>query len=281
MIDNKIAMKLKRFTFLLIAAVLLLTGCAGQGVREKSATDAALYISYISEEVDNSIIRLQKDLKLNFRQTEILYLMKSDLLAKVPEVREHLFSFQMALTRLLEKEAVSEDEVSELFKALNLYEIVFKETVVRRFVELHATLSPEQKERMASYLDKGKHMPFRLKPFPFGHYGREFRALYKELALTGEQKKEIKESGKELRKLAKENKAELKAQAQKQKEDLKALILADSVTEEEFDALAAQSMLKYSDFHSLNVKNIVEFHRGLSKEQREVLIRFIADFNPL
>lgn len=281
MIDNKIAMRLKRFTFLLIVAVMLFTGCAGQGAREKGAADAALYISQLSEEIDNSIIRLQKDLNLSFRQTEILYLMKSDMLAQIPAVREQFFTFQMNLTRLLESDSVSEEEVAELLKALNLYETIFKESVVKRFVELHATLSTEQKERLASYLDKGNHMPFRKKSFPFGHYGREFRELYKELALTGEQKRELREFGKELRQLGKEKKSELKEQARERKAELKRLILADTVTEEEFDTLAAAAMIDFADFQALSVRNIREFHNSLSREQREVLIRFIADFNPL
>lgn len=274
-------MQLKRVLVIMIAAIILLSGCRRESVREKTTAHMVEYIEYISSETDRAIADLQKSLKLDFQQTEILYLLKSDLLAKIPEIREMVFAFQLDLAELLDKEEVTEAEVEQLFANLDIYEKVLKETVVRRFVELHATMNREQKERLVAYLDGKRVLPFKVKPFPFLNYGSEIRELVRDLALTREQKKEMRLFGRKMRKLAIENRGEIKELAKEKKAALRALILSDEVSEEDFNRLVAESMLGIKEFKALTIEQFISFHKGLSREQRDLLIRFISSFNPL
>lgn len=268
-----------------IIMTILAVGCKSTGTvkinSDEYAGSLVSYINYSSKVMDNAIEKVQKDLDLDIKQIEILLLMKSDLLAKVPEARKMAVSFQAALIEVLEKDSISEEDLNALYAELNVYDVILRDTVVARLIELHGTLNYSQKEKLASYLDKGLRINTpSSKPVsaPVYKIARKARKMYRELKLTKEQKKMGREFAREMFELMKDEKKTLQEESRARKEELRKLILSDSIEIAQVDALYRDSIALYDGLKERAAENIVDFYGTLSEQQKGTLVTFVSDF---
>lgn len=268
-----------------VIMVLVATGCQSKKSTKIDGNEYAgsmvFYVNYSGKVVDNVIEELQRDLKLNIQQTEILLLMKSDLLAKVPEVRSMAVSFQAKLITVLEKETITEDDVNELYAELDVYNQILRDTVVVRLVELHRTLDVKQKEKLASYLDKGKIIPLpAAKPVAAPVYKVTNRTyqLYRELNFSRDQIVMEMKYAREMKGLLKDKMKSLKKEGIAQKEALKELIMSDSFDVAQIDAIFNENIALFDDMKEKTTENIVAFHASLTESQKNSLVSYVSDF---
>lgn len=270
------------FTFIM---VILTTGCTGNKTTKIDSDDYAgsmvSYINYSGRVLDNVTAELQRDLDLNVKQTEILLLLKSDLLAKVPEAREMVSAFQVNLIELLEKETITADDVNSLYAELDVYNVIMRDTVITRLIELHSTLNDKQKEKLALYLDRGKIISTpAAKPVyaPVHKVTRKTIKMYRELKLTREQIAFEMAYAREMRSLFQDKMKTIKKEGLAQKEALKELILSDSIEIAQVDAIYQDSTALFDDMKEKTTDNIVAFHGMLSEQQKGTLAAYLSDF---
>lgn len=275
----------KRTVLLFLVILLLgLSGCGRSGAGEKDSKDAAfmvVFIYQIDKIINKKIIRIQKKLKLNADQAEILYLLKSDLFAKIPEAREMVFELQMNMIDLLDKEQLTKYDVVQVMNEFDVYEKILKDTVVKRMIELHGKLNREQKEKLAEILDKGMLMYFPVRPINITSIRKYGIRLYRELALTGKQKRIFKEYGLDVAGHFSARKKELKRHGLKQKEQFRQMILSDTIDINEVDDIMKANIGLLDEFKEITGTALVKFHLTLSEKQKEVLVKYIAGFDQI
>lgn len=268
----------------ILIVFMFFTGCRNLDLEQKKidldAKDMINQIELYDDIFDKDIEDLQHWLVLSPEQAEILYLLKSDLLAKVPDVREMLFAFQLKVIELIEMESISQEDITALLDEINFYEKILKETSVTRLLELHATLSDKQKEKLAFYVDKGKIMIFpTFMPIGSTRFKKSGGKLYRELAFNREQKKLVRKAKGELVKLLRGKKKTFRKDFLDYRKQVKELILSESIQPEQIDSMMNEKMEYFADIKELAFNTLIEFHGLLTNQQKEVLVKFISEFN--
>jgi len=272
-------MMIKRIIFSLILLTVIFSCAQKEDPKTKYAKNMVLYVNYFTSFMDLNISYMQRDLKLDVKQTEILYNLKNDLLAKIPEMRLVFYKFQMNCMDLLEKDQASIEKIEQLFDQITLYDAIFKDTVVKRFVELHSTLSDNQKKKMAKYLDNGRIILLPAKYIPTGTLFSDLVDLYYDLDLSIRQILDLSLYAIELKKEFRKDMKNLKSTLLDQKKLIKQLILSPSIKEEDINSIITKDMFLLKNFNEKTAGNFIDFYQELDEGQRKTLYNFIVNFN--
>ena len=130
-------MKKKAALFVTFMLLFFLSNCTDspEEKNDHNAKILVLIMNNFNKTYDYNLNKIQNDLKLDFKQTEILYVLKSRLLNKIPDVRQMVFNFQLELIKLLEKDSINESDTMALINKLNIVEVNFKDIINRQFIE--------------------------------------------------------------------------------------------------------------------------------------------------
>jgi len=276
---------MKKNFIILTFLLFIFLGCATKEGGLKENINAKLmvnYVNYFNLVADKVINDFESDLKLSVEQTEILYLTKSELLAKIPDIRQMVFGFQMKMIEKLSKEKVEYKDSLETAMTLDFYEKIFKPVLVKRIVELHKTLSVKQKEKLVKYLDGGKIMTFPSISIPNASYfSNKAINLILDIKLTVPQLLDALSYSNEIKKLGYEKRIEFFKESKTLKNDIKQLILKDSLAEKDIDDLFNKYLKMFETLKTKTLELITDFVNDLSGEQKKVLSDFISSFNSI
>ena len=237
------------------------------------------YINYFTAFMDLNIADIKKDLKLNQKQSEILYSLKNDMISKIPEIRQIIYNFQLDFIELLDSDEATEEDINKLIEDLNFYEMIFKDTVVKRFIELHSTLDKKQKKKVANYFEYGKIiiLPAKYVPTDFIiNYGLD---LVSKLDLRLMQMVVVLGSGLGIKEEFEKNMFTFQKKFFDKRKILKKIILSDLITEKDVTGILTKDMFIFESLKDTAVDGIIELYEELEDEQKDVLYDFVLNFN--
>ncbi|HBD95250.1 MAG: hypothetical protein A2015_09445 [Spirochaetes bacterium GWF1_31_7] len=273
-------MKINLKKIVSVLVLLTIISCATKKTDEEYYAEILVdYVNYFSNILDRDIAFFQRKLNLNANQTQILYMMKRDLLSKIPDLRQVIFNFQMKLVEALEKDTAEYDDVKVVFDQLNLYSPIIRETVMMRFIELHSTMSTQQKEKLAKYIKSGSTRLYVIKTPPYALFERKFFEFNRQLDLTVKQMVILLGYNKDVKKAYRANKKNINKEGRLLQVFASNLIVADSIDIETVDKRMNESLALFDGIIDVSTKRTLLFFNSLSREQKKATIAFITAFN--
>lgn len=273
---------IKKLLSLLIIIVLLSSCTASK--KEKDNRDLfadmiVLYANHVNKIIDKKILLLQRKLALNLTQTEMLFILKGELISIIPEIRHMIFSSQIIAIELLEHDDPQIADVNKFYEKMDIYNQIMRDTIVARMIEFHSTLNHKQKEKIVKMLDHGQLFSFPLKYYGFRKIFKSFHELYRHLNFTKKQRKELSTLFDTQTKKTRENNKTLIHELEAQKKNLKKMILAESITITEIDTMADDIQHALENHKQQTAQAVLDFCNILDAEQKTMLIEFISGFD--
>jgi Spy/CpxP family protein refolding chaperone len=131
---------LKLFTYLMIGFFII---SCGRGKR------------WNSEKIANKIVKhVSSELKLNDSQKKQLEEIKTGYLEKKKTHRKNTKGERMKLMEMVKKDSIDKNQVSEIYSKMDKSKAETREWLTDQLIEFHKTLSPEQKEKLVSMMEK-------------------------------------------------------------------------------------------------------------------------------
>ncbi len=272
---------MKKFLIVLTAGLILL-GCVNKkSDSEYYAEMMVKHINHYSKSIDADIEMLQKQIRLNSEQTEILYMAKRDLMSKIPDLRQMIYKIQMKTISILEKDTIQKEDVSAVFKEADIYNLVVRDAIIKNLITLHDTMTPEQKQKFAKIVD-GRGMVFmapQIKFMPTNLFLKKYLEFRKDFKLTQGQLKEIFVNMNGIKKNFMNNGKIFAGKFKELKIFVKDLILSDKIDIGIIDQKIAAETTQYDAMSSDNAAKLANILNTLTPEQKKSLIKFISGFD--
>jgi len=229
--------------------------------------------------MDLNISDIKRDLKLNKNQVEILYALKKDLLTQIPQIRKMIYDFQLDFIDILDSDEATEEDINKLIEDLNLYEIIFKDTVVKRFIELHSTLNKKQRIKVANYFEYGKIIIYPAKYVPTDfiiNYGMD---IVSKLHLRLMQMVTVLGVGLSMKEEFEKGIFTFQKLFSEKRKLLRKVILPESITEKDITDILTKDLFVFESLKETAVDGLIDFYNELEEGQKDILYDFILNFN--
>ncbi len=272
-------MTLKKIFVISILIILLFSCSQNKDPKVEYAKNMNYYIDYFTAFMDLNISDINRDLKLNKNQVEILYELKNDLLTQIPRIRKMIYDFQLDFIEIIDNDEATEEDIDKLIDDLDFYNIIFKDTVVKRFIELHSTLDKKQRIKVANYFEYGKIIIYPAKYVPTDfiiNYGLD---LVSKLHLRLMQMVTVLGVGLSVKEEFEKNAFAFQKLFFEKRKILKKIILSESITEKDITDILTKEVFVFESLKDTAVDGIIEFYNELEDEQKDILYDFILNFN--
>ncbi len=138
---------MKTFSKLAIVAMLIFGGIAFTACKHHPPS-----FDKIAEFVTK---RLTKELDLNENQKTILEKLKNEVLAKRKELQVHGPGFMpKEMVEEIRKDKIDEAKAIKHFESESAKHVAFRSFILKKFTEFHASLTPEQRNKLADLIQK-------------------------------------------------------------------------------------------------------------------------------